>query len=165
MRYIVGMVMLCITMNSNAAVKQLDCDIDWGDYQNLRTFIFDTDDFSKENPEADTILVKTSRDRNEIWVDADAAKSLGGKVATFYQTMGVGNTYRTNFEVTPTFLTFTFVESPECRSATGLSPICNDENVEMNLSRKTLTGKNDGYSPPLMFSCEISDFNTEENLL
>jgi hypothetical protein len=165
MRYFIGIAILLVTISSNAAVKQLSCNIKHSSYENVRNFIFDTDDFAKENPEADTILVETSRDKNEIWVDVDVAKRLGGNVTTFTQAMGIGKTYRTNFEVTPTFLTFMYVDSPECRSATGLSNICNDIPVSMSISRKTLTGQNNEYRPPLTFSCELSDYSTEDNLL
>jgi hypothetical protein len=169
MKHSIGVLLLLITMSSHSAVKQLTCDVTNSGIVEQRNFIFDTADFAKENPEADTILVETSRDKNEIWIDEEKAAQLGGNVTTHYQIMGVGNTYRNTFEVTPTFLTFMYVDKPECESSVGygLRSVCKYivKQRPMSISRKTLTGQDDDFSPPMMFSCELGDYSTEGNLL
>ena len=159
MRFLVVSLVLSISSAANAAVKQLSCEIKHGDVLETREFIFDTDDFSKENPEADT-----------VWIDATNGARFGIPVTTYYETYGVGKTYRTNFEVTPTFLTFNYFAMPECRSAMNYASasktICGggDTPRPLSISRKTLTGMDDD-SPPKEFSCEISNFSTQDNVI
>ena len=159
-------------MSLFAEVKQLRCEFTQHDGEKFvreetRDFIFDTEDFAKENPEADTILVKTDTDKDEIWIDESESEKYGWNVTTFYETEGVGKTFRTTFEVTPTFLTFQYVNRPDCVVATGAPEICgsNIKPQSMSISRKTLTGSHSGYTPTLEYSCKLSDYNTSENQL
>ena len=171
MRILIVSLVLSISSVANAAVKQLSCEIKHGDVLETREFIFDTDDFSKENPEADTILVKTNEDPDLVWIDATDGAKFGIPITTYYETYGVGKTYRTNFEVTPTFLTFNYFVNPECRSAMNYASaskticVAGDKPQPLSISRKTLTGIDDDYSPPKEFSCEISDFSTQDNAI
>lgn len=166
-KYIAMLCLMLLSLNSFASVKQLRCEMTREEQILIRDFIFDTDDFSKEKPEADTVLVETNRDKNELWIDEDDAKLFGVPPVTHYQLLGVGNTYRTTFEVTPTFLTFMYVRGPECKSSLKYkSPsLCQFlvDPIPMSISRKTLKGQDDAFDPPWKFSCEISDYSVDEN--
>ncbi len=174
MRTLTGILLFSITLTlttlSNAAAKQLRCEETSSDGETMwiRDFIFDTKDFAKETPEADTILVETSQDPNEIWIEAD--NGLGLPVTTFYEIKGVGKTYRTTFEVTPTFLTFMVVHSPDCVSKivskisgynASTRSVCEliMKPRPLSISRKTLKDSKE------VVTCEISDYNAEDNLI
>lgn len=147
-----------------AAVKQLSCEINTNGIVDQRNFIFVTAELelAKVNPKATTILVSTSLDKNKIWIDAETASLLGGNVVTHYQVRGVGNVYKTRFEVTPNFLTFLYIDEPECDSSGGAWDVCKNTGKQkrMRISRKTLTGQDD--SNFRTFSCELGDYSTEE---
>lgn len=74
---------LLISSTANSAAKQLTCEIEHEESLETREFIFDTDDFSKENPEADTVLTKTNEDPTRVWVDSEDAAMLGIRRTTF----------------------------------------------------------------------------------
>ena len=185
MRSLIGVLLVFTALSINASVKQLRCEVTKDaanclatltNCKETRDFIFDTNDFAKERPEADTILVGTNQDKNKFLVDLEASSKWGYNVTTYYQILGVGNTYRTNFEVTPSFLTFMYVNNPECRSSVGRGYGTGNPNVtdlcelftkpkSINISRKTLKGQNDKVDPPEKYSCELSDYDTSEYLL
>ena len=179
---LIPLLLVLYSMSLFAEVKQLRCEFTQHDGEKLvreqtRDFIFDTEDFAKENPEADTILVKTNTDKDAIWIDVSLWEKYGWNVTTFYEIEGVGKTFRTTFEVTPTFLTFQYVNKPDCLVATGEPKLCGNKNTNsMSISRKTLTGSQpgerslhdllDNYPPgSLEYSCKLSDYNTSENQL
>ncbi len=167
---LIPLLLVLYPMSIFAEVKQLRCEFTRHDgekytLQQTRDFIFDTEDFAKENPEADTILVKTNTDKDEIWIDQSSASRFGGNVTTHYETEGVGKTYRTTFEVTPTFLTFQFLWRPNCVEATGIPDVCDTKPKSMSISRKTLAGSDSGYKPTLEYSCKLSDYSISENQL
>jgi hypothetical protein len=154
------------SVNSHADVKQLRCSAIFdGEVYWVRDFIFNTEDFTKESPQAETILVKYKEDKDRIWIEEKTAAAVGINVATHYETMGVGITYRTRFEVTPSFLTFDYVTRPECLNKLGYSSsakeICDFSMTpqKLNISRKTLSNEEENNV------CKLSDYKMSENLL
>ena len=165
-RTIVMFLLGIFSVNSHADVKQLRCSgLFDGEVHWVRDFIFNTEEFTKESPQAETILVKYKEDKDRIWMEEKSAAALGVNVATHYETMGVGITYRTRFEVTPSFLTFYYVDRPECLNKLGISSFAKDicgfsmTPQKLNISRKTLSNEEENNV------CELSDYKMSENLL
>jgi len=155
------------TLNALADTKVLTCNMVQKDRIEKREFVFDTNDFSKENPYHETRLLESNEDRNKYLINEERANLLGINPVKVFDSLGVGNIYRMPYEVSPGYLTFTYIWSPECLNiaGAGAESICvyAMEEDKISISRKTLRGTDEELKRE--FSCEIADYREEENVI
>ena len=141
-----------------STVKKLTCS---GKYR-THQWVFDANDFSKENPESEYSLVRLEGSDEE----SSFSTLLEGGL-TNGELEGLGKVYRVTYDTTPQYLIFEKPRYPGCpyelrKMYEGQGDIC-DQTTKYSVSRETLNGEIVGTNPPITYKCEIESFDIKSN--
>lgn len=141
MRSCIALTLMLVAPIAVADPKLLVCEATWmtsGDVpkkmERTSSFIFDTDDFGKENPEAEVTISKWTEE-GEPFVGVPG-----------YATATTGRTYRMKYSVTPSTLSFTLRQYAQTLNY-------NSHESSIDISRKDLTHQSG--------NCTIKDYKVE----
>ena len=141
MRSCIALTLMLVAPIAVADPKLLVCEETWmtgndvpEKMERSSSFIFDTDDFGKENPEAEVTISKW-KEEGEPYVGIPG-----------YATATTGRTYRMKYSVTPSTLSFTLRVYTETLDY-------NSHESTIDLSRKDLTHRRG--------NCTIEDYKVE----
>ena len=147
-----------VVVPPESTVKQLICKSDHSDVQ----WVLDTNDFSKENPEAEYTLLRIEKADEEHGYSEVIEQTL-----TRGDLAGVGKTLAVTYSTTPQYLSFEVPRYGSCPSnlayvfkSNGLKNPC-EETVQYSISRETLTGEVAGWDRTVV--CAISTYNMSSN--